>query len=190
MNNKEKKSAGGHENNKIVLLLVFMFLGIIFVVGIGADFLYKCNIIISICVPWMNAYEWVYGGALGLTLIKKYLFHSKCDIGEIWLKSLFFVSVIVIIIPASIFLLNKYLNTDKEVYVCGKVIETRHESSWEPSKTPGSKCYWLKIKLENEDFSFWYDYGKKPPLSTKCILSVKKGLFGLRYADNVDFLIE
>ena len=98
MNNKEKKSAGGNENNKIVLLLVFMFLGTIFFVGIGADFLYKCNIIISICVPWMNVYEWVYGGALGLTLIKKYLFHSKCDIGEIWLKSLFFVSVIVIII--------------------------------------------------------------------------------------------
>ena len=45
--------------------------------------------------------------------------------------------------------------------------------------------------LDNEDISFWYDtYKETKPLGTKCIMNIKRGFFGLRYADNVDFLVE
>ena len=99
------------------------------------------------------------------------------------------VSLCFILIPALVFLPNKYLSSKssfKEEY--GKVIDLTAVSV---NKTPTSKKNYVKIKLDNEDISFWYDtYKETKPLGTKCIMNIKRGFFGLRYADNVDFLVE
>ena len=98
-------------------------------------------------------------------------------------------SLCFILIPALILLPNKYLPSTilaKEKY--GVVIDF---ASVTTNKSPSCKNNYVKIKLDNEDISFWYDIHKETkPLGTKCIMNIKRGFFGLRYADNVDFLVE
>ena len=183
------KNASSHNNYAVAGIVICSIGAIILVEGIEI-LLCRCNTILPICIPWMDDYYWIYTLSFVLTLIRKYLLKSKNGFVDMWLKNLILFAVIIIVIPASILLPNKYFCAGKELSVRGIVIESKQASSGAPSKAHHQSEYWLKIKLSEEDAYFWYDYGKYPPLSTECILSVKKGLFGLRYADNVDFLIE
>ena len=190
MSKKNTLKNGSSHNNYAVAGIIVCSIGAIVLVE-GIEFLLcRCNTFLPICIPWMDDYEWIYELSIVLTLIRKYLFKSKSVFWNLWFKNFILFVVIIIVIPASILLPNKYFGAGKEMSIRGIVIETKQASSGAPSKTPHHEEYWLKIKLSEEDAYFWYDYGEEPPLSTKCILSVKKGLFGLRYADNVDFLIE
>ena len=183
------KNGCSHNNYAVAGIIVCSIVAIVLVVGV--EFLLRrCNTILPICIPWMDDYYWIYILSFALTLIRKYLLKSKKGFVDMWLKSLILFAVIIIVIPASVLLPNKYFGVRKEMSVRGIVIETEQASSGAPSKAHHQSECWLKIKLSEEDAYFWYDHGKNPPLSTRCILSVKKGLFGLRYADNVDFLIE
>ena len=74
---------------------------------------------------------------------------------------------------------------------CGFEVIDIQQASVGPSKTASPLRNYVKIKVDNENTSFWYDINNEPkPVGTKCILSVQKGFFGLRFVENVDFLVE
>ena len=145
--------------------------------------------LLPICIPWMYDKIGMITFSGLCALIKKYLGKSSDGFSDIWCVCFVKVSLCFILIPALVFLPNKYLPSTilvKEKY--GVVIDL---DSVTTNKSPSSKNYYVKIKLDNEDVSFWYDtYKETKPLGTKCIMNIKRGFFGLRYADNVDFLVE
>ena len=95
------------------------------------------------------------------------------------------VASIYVIIPALIFLPNRYIPVEKNKTCYGLIVNTDYTSS------KGKHYYSAKVKLNNEDTYFWYRTGDKPkPIGTKCILSVGRGIFGLRYVQDVDFIVE
>ena len=95
---------------------------------------------------------------------------------------------VLILIPAFIFIPNRYIPTNPETEYQGKVIDN---TTWPAmTKTPINHNY-VKVKLNGENTSFWYCLGKdSKPLGGKCIVSARKGLFGMRCVNKIDFLVE
>ena len=147
------------------------------------------NTLLPICIPWMYDRFAMCVISILLAFIKKISGKSKEKFGSIFGGYCIKTALCFILIPALILLPNKYLPSTilaKEKY--GVVIDL---ASVKTNKSPSSRNYYVKIKLDNEDISFWYDtYKETKPLGTKCIMNIKRGFFGLRYADNVDFLVE
>ena len=145
--------------------------------------------LLPICVPWMYDIIGVNFVSILLALIKIFLRKTSEGFWDVWGTYLLKTSLCFILIPALILLPNKYLPSTilaKEKY--GVVIDLVSVTT---NKSPSCKNNYVKIKLDNEDISFWYDtYKETKPLGTKCIMNIKRGFFGLRYADNVDFLVE
>ena len=145
--------------------------------------------LLPICIPWMYDIIGANFVSILLALIKIFLRKTSEGFWDVWGTYLLKTLLCFILIPALILLPNKYLPSTilvKEKY--GVVIDL---TSVTTNKSPSSKKYYVKIKLDNEDISFWYDIHKETkPLGTKCILSVQKGFFGLRFVENVDFLVE
>lgn len=162
----------------------------VFVLIVYIDLLVQYSYtLLPICIPWMYDKIGMITFSGLCALIKKYLGKSSDGFSDISCVCFVKVSLCFILIPALVFLPNKYLSLTssfKEEY--GKVIDLTYVYV---NKSPSSKQYYVKIKLDNEDISFWYDtYKETKPLGTKCIMNIKRGFFGLRYADNVDFLVE
>ena len=149
----------------------------------------KSNMLLPICIPWMYDRFAMCVISILLAFIKKISGKSKEKFGGIFGGYCIKTALCFILIPALILLPNKYLPSTilaKEKY--GVVIDL---ASVTTNKSPSCKNNYVKIKLDNEDISFWYDtYKETKPLGTKCIMNIKRGFFGLRYADNVDFLVE
>ena len=145
--------------------------------------------LLPICVPWMYDIIGVNFVSILLALIKIFLRKTSEGFWDVWGTYLLKTSLCFILIPALILLPNKYLPSTilvKEKY--GVVIDL---ASIKINKSTSSRKNYVKIKLDNEDISFWYDtYKETKPLGTKCIMNIKRGFFGLRYADKVDFLVE
>ena len=94
---------------------------------------------------------------------------------------------ILIIISGMLFLPNRYIPIGPKTEGIGIVVDN---TEWGLSKTGFSSNY-VKIKIDEEDVCFWYNlYKSSKPLGNKCIVSIRRGLFGIRYVENVDFLVE
>ena len=94
---------------------------------------------------------------------------------------------ILIIISGMLFLPNRYIPISPKTERIGIVVDN---TEWGLSKTGFSSNY-VKIKIAEEDVCFWYNlYKSSKPLGNKCIVSMRRGLFGIRYVENVDFLVE
>ena len=94
---------------------------------------------------------------------------------------------ILIIISGMLFLPNRYIPISPKTERIGIVVDN---TEWGLSKTGFSSNY-VKIKIDEEDVCFWYNlYKSSKPLGNKCIVSMRRGLFGIRYVENVDFLVE
>ena len=147
------------------------------------------NTLLPICIPWMYDRFAMCVISILLAFIKKISGKSKEKFGSIFGGYCIKTALCFILMPALILLPNKYLPSTilvKEKY--GVVIDL---ASIKINKSTSSRKNYVKIKLDNEDISFWYDtYKETKPLGTKCIMNIKRGFFGLRYADNVDFLVE
>ena len=147
------------------------------------------NTLLPICIPWMYDRFAMCVISILLAFIKKISGKSKEKFGGIFGGYCIKTALCFILIPALILLPNKYLPSTilaKEKY--GVVIDLVSVTT---NKSPSCKNNYVKIKLDNEDISFWYDtYKETKPLGTKCIMNIKRGFLGLRYADNVDFLVE
>lgn len=147
------------------------------------------NTLLPICIPWMYDRFAMCVISILLAFITKISGKSKEKFGSLFGGYCIKTALCFILIPALILLPNKYLPSTilvKEKY--GVVIDF---ASVTANKSPSCKNNYVKIKLDNEDISFWYDIHKETkPVGTKCIMNIKRGFFGLRYADNVDFLVE
>ena len=147
------------------------------------------NTLLPICIPWMYDRFAMCVISILLAFITKISGKSKEKFGSLFGGYCIKTALCFILIPALILLPNKYLPSTilaKEKY--GVVIDL---ASVTTNKSPSCKNNYVKIKLDNEDISFWYDtYKETKPLGTKCIMNIKRGFLGLRYADNVDFLVE
>ena len=92
---------------------------------------------------------------------------------------------VLILLPAFIFIPNRHIPTKPEIECQGVVIDN---TTWPAmTKTPINRNY-VKVKLDGENTSFWYRLTKDTkPHGSKCIVSVKRGVFGMRYVKKVDF---
>ena len=151
----------------------------------------KSNMLLPICIPWMYDYEVLFAVSIVLALIIKYQCKSKNDFLYVWLMYFWKLAVLMVMIPAVIFLTNNFFSSEESLKHCEGLIIDILQASVGPSKTASPLRNYVKIKVDNENTSFWYDINKETkPLGTKCIMNIKRGFFGLRYADNVDFLVE
>ena len=151
----------------------------------------KSNMLLPICIPWMYDYEVLFAVSIVLALIIKYLCKSKKDFLYLWLMYFWKLAVFIVMIPAVIFLTNNFLSSEESLKHCEGLIIDIQQASVGPSKTASHLRNYVKIKVDNENTSFWYDINNEPkPVGTKCILSVQKGFFGLRFVENVDFFVE
>lgn len=92
---------------------------------------------------------------------------------------------VLILIPAFIFIPNRYIPTKPKTEYLGVVIDN---TTWPAmTKTPINNNY-VKVKLNGENTSFWYCLKKdSKSLGSKCFVSVKRGIFGMRYVKRVNF---
>lgn len=151
----------------------------------------KSNMLLPICIPWMYDYEVLFAVSIVLALIIKYLCKSKKDFLYVWLMYFWKLAVLMVMIPAVIFLTNNFLSSEESLKHCEGLIIDIQQASVGPSKTASHLRNYVKIKVDNENTFFWYDINNEPkPVGTKCILSVQKGFFGLRFVENVDFFVE
>ena len=91
---------------------------------------------------------------------------------------------ILIIMSGMLFLPNRYIPIGPKTERIGIVVDN---TEWGLSKTGFSSKY-VKIKIAEEEVCFWYNlYKSSKPLGNKCIVSMRRGLFGIRYVENVDF---
>ena len=134
--------------------------------------------LLPICIPWMYDIIGVNFVSILLALIKIFLRKTSEGFWNVWGTYLLRTSLCFILIPALILLPNKYLPSTilvKEKY--GIVIDL---ASIKINKSTSSRKNYVKIKLDNEDISFWYDIHKETkPLGTKCIMNIKRGFFGM-----------
>ena len=93
----------------------------------------------------------------------------------------------IIIIPALFFFPNRYIKIGPEIEYDGCVVD---QTKWKLSRTSSWNNY-VKINIDGLNTSFWCYKGKESwPIGNKCIISTKKGVFGMSYVDDVRFLIE
>ena len=143
------------------------------------------------CMIALHDYEVLFAVSIVLALIIKYLCKSKKDFLYLWLMYFWKLAVFIVMIPAVIFLTNNFYSSEESLKHCEGLIIDIQQASVGPSKTASPLRNYVKIKVDNENTSFWYDINNEPkPVGTKCILSVQKGFFGLRFVENVDFLVE
>lgn len=148
------------------------------------------NVLLPICVPWMYDYEGILVVSILLALIKKYLCKAKKDFAVVWIMFFLKSVVVIVIIPAIIFLTNGYLE-NQDVLKCYGTVVDMESASVVPTKSASPLRNYVRIKLNNENTSFWYDIHKESKqIGTKCVLVVKRGFWGLRYVDKVGFLVK
>ena len=151
------------------------------------------NTLLSICIPWMYYQFVLLLFFIVLEVFRDYYNKPKKprrkNKNRRVLSYTFSIKCIaaIIIIPALFFLPNRYFKIEPEIEYEGCVVD---QTEWKLSKTASWDNY-VKIKIDDSNASFWCDLGKESwPIGTKCIISARKGIFGMRYVENVRFLIE
>ncbi len=148
------------------------------------------NTLLPFCFPWMY-YQFVL--IILFVLLesirgrcRKYI--KKIKNGTITSFIVSYKSVILLIIIPALFLLpNRYIQTDSEVEYKGVVIDN---TTWAMTRTASWSNY-VKIRIEDLNTSFWCDVEKvTQPIGTKCTVSVRRGIFRMRYVEDVRFLVE
>lgn len=147
--------------------------------------------LLPICIPWMY-YQYVVLGIFLLpiliNLVRKYFVKSSNKKKIIWDSYDWKIAMLFIIVPAFIFLPNRYLPIAAEKDYRGEVIG---HTSAPVNKSSSSKRNYVKIRLDGENTSFWYCLNKSSkPLGSKCIVSVRRGILGMRYIEKVDFIVD
>ena len=148
--------------------------------------------LLPICIRWMYYQSVLLLFYIILELFRayhaRYVNKNKRTKQQILSSSLSIrVLQILIIISGMLFLPNRYIPIGPKTEGIGIVVDN---TEWGLSKTGFSSNY-VKIKIDEEDVCFWYNlYKSSNPLGNKCIVSMRRGLFGIRYVENVDFLVE
>ena len=146
--------------------------------------------LLPICIPWMYYQYVVYSVLLlpyGEAFIRKYFKKNKNKKEEVSDSYIWKIAVVIIIVPAIIFLPNRYIPIEDEIIYKGVVVD---QTTASVNKSPSSDINYDKIQIIGEDVSFWYWHIKSKPNGKKCLISVRRGIFGMRCVSNVDFVEE
>lgn len=147
--------------------------------------------LLPICIPWMY-YQYVVLGIFLLPFliasIRK-LFWGKISKKESIIDPYVWkIIMTLIIVPAIIFLPNRYIPIEKGTEYKGVVVD---QTTAPVNKSPCSQRNYEKIKIIDEDLSFWYCLNKdSKSYGSKCLISARRGIFGMRYIEKVVFLVE
>jgi len=148
------------------------------------------NTLLSICIPWMYYQFALLILYIILDFIRIYFskYFQNAAKRHFFSYVFSFKSILaLIVIPAFIFIPNRYISKGQESEYQGIVTD---KTTWALTRTASWNNY-VKVKLNGENASFWYCLNKESkPLGSKCIVSVKRGIFGMRYVEEVDFLVE
>ena len=188
--NKNGQVGNKKQNSKIKeFFYLFVFCFLVFL-QIKAEKSAR-DTLLPICIPWMYSYL-VLGLLLMLPILVapcKKLFGKKpknCNINHetFMLKAV----VLLIIVSAIVFIPNRYIPIRPKSECQGIVVD---KTSVVFNKTPSFYRNYVKIQLDGENISFWYCLNKNSkPLGSKCLISVRRGIFGMRYVEKADFLVE
>lgn len=147
------------------------------------------NTLLPICIPWMY-YQFslllfyivldpVFRKMKAKYCIKKGIIRDHIYSSEIVL--------LLIIIPSLLLLPNRYIKKGTDVEYRGIVVDS---TKWALTRTASWDNY-VKIRLDDKKKSFWYKTRKESkPLGSKCIVTTRKGIFGVSYVEDVSFLVE
>ena len=141
-------------------------------------------------IPWIHYVECllaiiVCGFVLIKAMRKVFKKRNKNIIKAIERFGIVFIFTIVIV-PSLIFLPNRLIPIESEHIFYGHVVENNY---WKPPSKSTGRITCVKIKIDCENTWFWYD-SKKKAIGTRCLISERKGIWGLRYVTNVDFIVE
>ena len=172
--------------NKLFIPICFLLLFLQIVTQMSC-----MDTLLPVCIPWMY-YQYVVLGTFLLPFIVTPIIRyfrktsrKKKSISESYVWIIFVASII---IPAIIFLPNRHISLGTGTECQGVVID---QTSAVVNKSPSSDRNYVKVRLDGEETSFWYCMNKdSKPLGSKCTVYVKRGIFGMRYVKNVDFLVE
>lgn len=146
--------------------------------------------LLPVCIPWMHDYLVIIVLSLCFSLVEKFFKHTTLSITNIWFKYFCKLFIGYVVIASIVFLPNRLFSSGGSSKMTATVSDNVIEV-FVPSKQAGSWAYYSKIYVEDCDMSFWYYSGKKPQtVGRRCIVEVKKGIFGIRYVYRVDFLID
>ena len=137
------------------------------------------------CFKWLYYLIAIFSIPLFISLWKKYVRGSDETFsyiyGVIYLKSVMLFAIILSIL----FVPNRYILLGNPIKYNGIVVDKDYIVY---TKSSSSHSSLIKIYLKDDQTSFWYDLNKKTkPVGSKCIVSVRRGIFGMRYVEKVDF---
>lgn len=142
-----------------------------------------------ICIPWMEFETTLLFLICILFLLQNYKAKRKGGKEEYNYSWIFKTILWLIIIPASVALPNRYIPISNTRIHTGKVVDKTRSKM--PTKTTGGWQNYVKIKIDGEDTYFWYNlWNETKNDGAKCILYERKGIWGLSYVTNVNFIVE
>ncbi len=141
--------------------------------------------LLPICIRWMYYQFVMWGIFIALEFSRVFFWKTKKKVPSLSFTFTIKCMSVLILLPAFIFIPNRHIPTKPEIECQGVVIDN---TTWPAmTKTPINRNY-VKVKLDGENTSFWYRLTKDTkPHGSKCIVSVKRGVFGMRYVKKVDF---
>lgn len=140
------------------------------------------------CLSWIHYMEFLLyfygiGNLIFLNILRK--LNCQTHIVKCWLDYLL---AAFLLVPGIIFIPNRYTSIGKQQVSRGTIVKL---SSWQlPSKTTnGSNISCAKIMTADGKRFFWHNCHDEA-IGTKCIIKSNRGIFGLRYVQDVDFIVE
>ena len=162
----------------IMLLVLLLYLGVTS----------YARTLLPYCFQWVYYLIALFSVPLLISVWVKYVRGSDETFsyiyGVIYLKS----TIIFIFILSILFIPNRCILFGNPVNYDGIVVDKDYIVY---TKSSSSHSNLVKINLKTDHTSFWYELNKKTkPIGSKCIVSVRRGMLGMRYVEKVDFLVE
>ena len=183
--NKHDKPQKGDSTWKSLLLWAILLLAVVNIAMWVED---TClHTLLPICIPWMYYLFILVIVYVVLELTLSYFSISRMNVAKRHTFPFMFsfkCILVLVVVPALIFLPNRYIQIGIEKEHQGVVVD---KTTWSMMRTTSSTNY-VKIRVDAENTSFWYNTRNEfKPLGRKCIVSVGRGLFGMGYVERVDF---
>lgn len=182
--NKHDKPQKGDSTWKSLLLWAILLLAVVNIAMWVED---TClHTLLPICIPWMYYLFILVIVYVVLELTFSYFSISRKNVAKrhtfpftFSFKCIF----VLVLVPAFIFLPNRYIQIESRSEHQGVIVDN---TTWKMTRATSSD--YVKIRIDEDNASFWYNMRKdSKPLGSKCRVSLGRGLFGMRYVEEVSF---
>lgn len=182
--NKHNKPQKGDSTWKSLLLWAILLLAVVNIAMWVED---TClHTLLPICIPWMYYLFILVIVYVVLELTLSYFSISRKNVAKrhtfpftFSFKCIF----VLVFVPAFIFLPNRYIQIESRSEHQGVIVDN---TTWKMTRATSSD--YVKIRIDEDNASFWYNMRKdSKPLGSKCRVSLGRGLFGMRYVEEVSF---